>query len=334
MRERESSMPSDEMNQPESPADQRGFASPPVYPSADYYRELAERGTVTPSPPLPTSIYHDALPQQHVATPMRSHNVFTRWAVRYGGVNRILLSIGSALLSLLIYYFVFKQSFAPDDWQGPFFLSLGIVGLFTVHEFGHVFALRLKKLPATFPIFIPLIGAFVTLPNQPISTRDDAEISIAGPFLGGVGALICLVIAIVGYDSLASVSPEPLEIWLQLAYFGFLLNLFNLFPIMPLDGGHIAKAISPLLTIVGFVGLVLLYIYTRNSFLLLIGIFGFQEVLRIFNGPRYAPNIRAQDRVRVIIMYVALAAVLAIGYWLTSTYEGHVAIFQLSRLFN
>jgi Zn-dependent protease len=109
--------------------------------------------------------------------------------------------------------------------------AIGIVLLILVHEAGHYFEARRQGLSPSLPTFVPFLGAYVTFraANDP---WQGAKIAIMGPFIGGLGALACYVAGDV-YDS---------RLLLALAYTGFLLNLFNLIPIVPFDGGAIVQS--------------------------------------------------------------------------------------------
>lgn len=297
--------------------DPQGDNAPPSYPGADYYANLAKNSTPPDAPRV--SKYSEApylspvmpLPRSQQ---MRSHNAFTRFVVAWGGMNRLLISLGSAALSVVVYYYI---------WDPSWLFAFGLVGLLLIHELGHDFALRVKRLPATFPIFIPGMGAFVTLPNQPISMRDDAEISLAGPLFGGIGSLLCLIASFIFIQHYAFnfVGPEPTL--LRLATFSFFINLLNLIPILPLDGGHIGRVLSPILGVIGLGLLVLLYFVPGSPlqgsiFLLLIGFLGINEVMRGFNSPVRQVIMRSADRISVAVMYGGLAILLFLGYWATT----------------
>ena len=109
--------------------------------------------------------------------------------------------------------------------------ALGVVVLIFVHEMGHYLEATREGLHPTLPVFIPFLGAYVkhTRGNPWQTTR----VAIAGPFLGGVGALVCYAI---GYSQ-----PQP-SLWTALAYFGFVLNLINLLPFGILDGGSVWRS--------------------------------------------------------------------------------------------
>jgi Zn-dependent protease len=133
-------------------------------------------------------------------------------------------------------------------------------------------------------------------------------VAIAGPIVGGLGTA-----AVWGlgeyFDS---------ELLVALAFTGFFLNLFNLAPISPLDGGRIVAAIHPALWVVGLVLLVGLTILAPNPILILILVLGGLESWRRWQH-RHAPEGEAYYRVtprqRWItgIAYIALAALLTLG---------------------
>ena len=110
--------------------------------------------------------------------------------------------------------------------------GLGFVLLILVHELGHYVEARRQGLKPQLPVFIPFLGAYVALRDQPFDPWRNALVSAAGPFAGGLAALACLL-----YGS--AVDSPLLH---ALAYSGFLLNLFNLIPIGFLDGGHILRS--------------------------------------------------------------------------------------------
>ena len=131
---------------------------------------------------------------------------------------------GSMLISIAAYALFW-------GWQ----FAIGFVLLLLVHELGHVLEAKREGLPVSAPMFIPFLGAVIMLKELPDNAWNEAKIAIAGPILGGLGAA-----AVWGlgeyYDS---------ELLVALAFTGFFLNLFNLAPISPLDGGRIVAAIHP-----------------------------------------------------------------------------------------
>jgi Zn-dependent protease len=293
--------------------DERGFRTLPVYPTPEYYQKLAQQQA---KPEASSGLWQQQAGQQAPRTPapayipprqakIRPHNAFSRFLINWGGGQRILLSIGSAIVSIVVYALYFGSGSFVNPWA----FGLGFVGLICVHEFGHIIALRSKKLPATFPIFIPLIGAYVTLPNRPISSRDTAEIALAGPFLGGISSLFCLIMFWLNHG----------EIWGMLAFYGFLINMLNLVPVRPLDGGIVASTLSRWIAPFALALMGLYLIQNGNQFLWLLFIFGIFDVFQTFNLPSRAQTMHAMDKAIVAVMYIGLAMALGVGFWVINT---------------
>jgi Zn-dependent protease len=186
--------------------------------------------------------------------------------------------------------------------------AVGFVLLLLVHELGHVLEAKRQGLPVSAPMFIPFLGALITLKQLPDNAWAEAKVAIAGPILGGLGTAVVWGLGEY-YDS---------ELLTALAFTGFFLNLFNLAPISPLDGGRIVAAIHPALWVVGLVLLLGLTILSPNPILILILVLGGLESWRRWQH-RHAPQSEAYYRVtptqRVIagVAYIVLAALLTGG---------------------
>jgi Zn-dependent protease len=146
--------------------------------------------------------------------------------------------IGGAALKwgfLFAKFFTFFVSFAAYSfWFGSWKFGLGFVLLILVHELGHVFEARRQGAPVSLPTFIPFFGAFVTVQHAGLAPWRSALISLAGPFVGGLGAA-----------AVWAVGSAQNSTWLVvLANIGFLLNAFNLLPIGFLDGGTVWRAVT------------------------------------------------------------------------------------------
>lgn len=120
--------------------------------------------------------------------------------------------------------------------------AVGFVLLLLVHECGHLIVAKKFGLKVGAPIFIPFMGAFIALKEQPRNAWMEACVGIGGPLLGTVGAVVCNVLGET-FDS---------PVFTALAWFGYFLNLFNLTPVGMLDGGRIVSALSRWLWIPGF----------------------------------------------------------------------------------
>jgi Zn-dependent protease len=148
-------------------------------------------------------------------------------------------TLGSMAVSIAVYYYFSKD----------LGFSIGFVVLMLVHEMGHVFATWHYKLSASPPIFIPFMGALINLRESPQNALVESVIGIAGPVLGTVGALVCLAAALATHD------PHWHHLLLYVAEWGFFLNLINLLPVPPLDGGRVTAAVSPWIWMLGIVAL-------------------------------------------------------------------------------
>lgn len=204
---------------------------------------------------------------------------------------------GSMLVSIAAYALLWGWQFAA-----------GFVLLLLVHETGHVLEAKRQGLPASAPMFIPFLGALITLKQMPESAWNEAKVAIAGPVIGGLGAA-----AVWGAGEAIDS-----ELLVALAFTGFFLNLFNLAPISPLDGGRIVAAIHPALWLAGLAVLLGLTIVAPNPILILILVLGGLESWRRWQH-RKEPQAEAYYRVtptqRVVtgVAYIALAALLTLG---------------------
>jgi Zn-dependent protease len=210
---------------------------------------------------------------------------------------KLLATFGSAFVSIAAYALL---------WGWPF--AAGFVVLLFLHELGHVIQLRREGVPASAPMFIPFLGAVISARSMGSDAAAEARVGLAGPILGSLGSLVPLAIW------LATGS----DFWRALAYVGFFLNLFNLLPVLPLDGGRAMAALSPAIWLVGLAGLVALAIAFPNPILFLILIFGGIESWRRWRARNTAAArayhaIPARTRALVAATYLGLAAALAVG---------------------
>jgi Zn-dependent protease len=184
--------------------------------------------------------------------------------------------------------------------------AVGFVLLLLVHELGHVIELRRQGVPASAPLFIPFLGAFVGMKQLPDNAWKEAQVALAGPILGSAGAAAVWA-AGEAYDS---------DFLVALAFTGFFLNLFNLLPIVPLDGGRAVAALHPAIWLVGLVGLAGLTLIAPNPIMLIILLFGGMELWnrwRMRGDPEHASYYRVKPWQRVVVgvVYIGLAALLA-----------------------
>jgi Zn-dependent protease len=210
----------------------------------------------------------------------------------------------SAVFSVVVYSFIFGWPFA-----------IGLVALLFIHEMGHALVMKLKGIPVGGMIFIPMLGAAVTMRQMPQNARDEAEVGIAGPIAGAIASSVCL--------AFAETTPHIPSFWAPLAYFGFFMNLFNLIPIVPFDGGRVLAAIDRRVWIVGFLGLLAFQVWSwingNNSIWLLFFILMAAMQLRSRGASPNTPEAKAYysvpvgTRIVLSLLYFSLAAVLVLG---------------------
>ena len=158
--------------------------------------------------------------------------------------------------------------------------AAGFVGLLFIHEMGHYLAARQRGLPVRLPALIPFVGAYTSMPGLPPNVETEAYVAFAGPFVGTLAAF--------GVYFWSQHTGSALL--LAIAYSGFLLNLFNLLPLSPLDGGRITAVLSPRIWLIGVPMLLALMLYRPSPMLLIIALLAFPQVMRAW---RYDPTSRA-----------------------------------------
>ena len=177
-----------------------------------------------------------------------------------GGGFAFLLVKGKAILSILKFSKIIGPmlSMLVSIWAYaliyPWSFAVGFVLLLLVHELGHVIAAKQKGLPVSAPLFIPFLGALIAMKRRPLDAKTEAYIAFGGPLLGTIGAVAVFGAAYYMDSSLLY----------SLAYIGFFLNLINLLPIHPLDGGRIAIAVTRWLWLVGLVGGLIVIVYLKS----------------------------------------------------------------------
>jgi Zn-dependent protease len=191
-----------------------------------------------------------------------------------------------------------------------FWFAMGFVVLLLVHEMGHVIQLRREGIRASAPMFIPFMGAVVAAKSLGENAVAEARVGLAGPVLGTIGSAACLVIwQITGHDY-----------WRALGYTGFFLNLFNLLPVVPLDGGRAMAAMSPWMWFLGFGGIVVLAFVFPNPIIIIIALLAAFETYRRWQHRRQGDiatqaYYRVTPRTRLLVgaVYLGLVALLVIG---------------------
>jgi Zn-dependent protease len=198
--------------------------------------------------------------------------------------------------------------------------AVGIVLLILIHESGHVVVARIMGLPVTLPVMIPFLGAFVSMKQQPRTVAQESIMAIGGPVLGSIAAGLCYL----GYLEMPNTSTG--QLLRALAYFGFLINLFNLVPVTPLDGGRVLSLLSKWFNVAGLAVAAALLLFelqpgnTVSPVLFLVLIFGAFGTFQRFRSTTLNPAYYAVDaRTKVIVGSLYLGLLLALGLGMLST---------------
>jgi Zn-dependent protease len=213
-------------------------------------------------------------------------------------------SVGGTFFISLFFYAMF--------WGWKF--ALVVMFMLLAHEMGHYVTIRNYGLPARLPQFIPFLGAY-TAGGVPQDLEHDAYIALAGPLTGLGVAAVCFFFGYQMHD----------PFWYMAAYMGAFLNLFNMIPAMPFDGGRIAGALSPTLWIGGFMLFLGAALALRMPvfFILLFGFLAFPSALAALRGyvdPRFS-SMTGMKKFRVGAWY--LVTLFALFYLMSIA---HVAV--------
>ena len=204
-----------------------------------------------------------------------------------------VLFIGSMAVSVAAYAQLWGWRYAA-----------GFVALIFVHELGHVVALRIRGIRAHALVFIPLLGAFTSW--QPTERRpyQEAETALAGPILGTIGALALAEYGHVNGSGLLR----------ALAFTGLLINLFNLIPLVPLDGGRVANLLYP--WVWAAVGLGLIgYLVVRPKPLVVVALLlvGYELYRQVRHPDAERDQVEPRLRIRLSVTYLVLIVAIVVG---------------------
>ena len=223
--------------------------------------------------------------------------------------SKAVFTAGTMLLSMLAYSLIFGWWYA-----------VGFVILIFLHEMGHFVAARHRGLNVGAPAFIPFVGAWIQLKDLPHDAEMEAYIGIAGPLAGTAAALGCYFLS----RTLQS------DLLLALSYSGFMINLFNLIPVSPLDGGRITAVISPRIWLLGAPILVGFFFLYPSPMFILLALLAWPQLVQAWKGtgantPYYTIPLRT--RVSYGVAYLGLIAFLGqmtfSVHEMLAAYNGH-----------
>jgi len=211
---------------------------------------------------------------------------------------KAVTTLGTMFISIVAYALAFGWPFA-----------VGFVLLLFVHEIGHVIQLRREGVEASAPVFIPFLGAVIAAKSLGKDAVAEARVGLAGPILGTIGTLIPLAVW------LATGS----DLWRALAYVGFFINLINLMPVLPLDGGRAMAVLGPKVWIAGIlVAIGATVVFLGPFMLLLVLLLGGPELYHRFKNrhseeSREFHSVPTRTKLAVAAIYLSLTALLIVG---------------------
>ncbi|WP_018605903.1 site-2 protease family protein [Uliginosibacterium gangwonense] len=208
--------------------------------------------------------------------------------------GKLLTTGGTMLLSVVAYAWIYGWRYAA-----------GFVFLMFCHEMGHYIAARQRGLAVGLPTFIPFVGAWIQLGSHPHNAETEAYVGIMGPLAGTLATVLCYFWA----------RNEGSQLLLAISYSGFFLNLFNLIPSPPFDGGYVTAAISRRIWFVGVPVMIGLFLWRPSPVLILIVLLAAPQVMRAIKNreeDQQYYNIPLNKRLEYAALYIGLLAYLGV----------------------
>ena len=267
-------------------------------------------GQVPPPPPPQYPVTSDIPPDspQHYSPAPSSGGrgllgglgaaLLAAWGViKYGLLFAFKIPAFGTIVSLVISFGGYAL------FYGPWF-AVALLTMIFVHEMGHVVEIRRQGMKATAPIFIPFLGAAIFQRSHPTTALKQAQIGIAGPIAGTIGATVAFALYVATQN----------DLFLLAAWLGFFLNLLNMIPIWQLDGAWVLAPVSPWFTVAGFVAIAAaaIFLHFVSILLIIVAVLGIPTLLQRFrdsNNPYYT-SVPVQARWALGLAWLALVVYL------------------------
>lgn len=206
------------------------------------------------------------------------------------GIKALIITLATKILSKLLpvlikFAKVLKvgkiglvgASFASYAYLFTWQFAIMILLLLFVHESGHIWAMKRCGMKTKGIYFIPFLGAAAVANEEFPSRGAEAYIAIMGPIWGFFLSILVGAIYFITDNALFAAAAG----WMAM------VNLFNLLPINPLDGGRIVKSITfSISSKLGFiflsVGTIIMVIFMLYTKLILFVILIFVSMLELF----------------------------------------------------
>jgi Zn-dependent protease len=159
------------------------------------------------------------------------------------GAITLLLVLGPKLFTVLIKLLkvakvgqgaLLGSSLAVYSYLISWQFAVLMLTMLMVHEYGHVWAMKRCGMKVRGMYFVPLFGAIAVTEDMFKSRRDECYIAIMGP-LWGLGVSLCTYGVFLACDN---------PFYAAMACWMAVVNIFNLLPILPMDGGRIVRSIG------------------------------------------------------------------------------------------
>ena len=218
-------------------------------------------------------------------------------------LGKVFTTAGTMLISLVAY-----------AWVWGWWYAAGFIALLFAHEMGHYIAAKQRGLDVGAPTFIPFLGAWINLKQLPHDAETEAYVGLGGPFIGTLAAFACYVAALQMQSGLL----------LAISYAGFFINLFNMIPMSPLDGGRITAVLGPRIWFLGVPVLIGVFVWHPSPILILIALAALPQLSRAWKyrgkeDPEHAYYaVSGRHRFIYTAFYLLLVVVLA-----SMTFEVH-----------
>src|SRR6266571_1065480 len=222
------------------------------------------------------------------------------WAVvKYGLVFLVKLPAAGTLISLVVSFGGYAL------FWGPWFAGALIVMIF-VHEMGHVVEIRRQGMQATAPIFIPFLGAAIFQRSHPTDALKQAQIGIAGPIAGTIGATAAFFLYL----------STQWEVFLLAALIGFYINLFNMIPVWQLDGAWVLAPVSKWFQLAGYllIAVGVLAFGFVSPLIIIIALLGIPTLVQRFRDSSnpYYTSVPIRGRIAMGAAWLALVIYLGV----------------------
>jgi len=187
-----------------------------------------------------------------------------------------------------------------------------VVGLILIHEMGHYIFMKHFGLDPKLPVFIPFLGAYVAMDKMPPDQATSAWVSLAGPLIGGVTSVAFF------YFGIMQKSP----ILMAAGSTGCFLNLLQLLPAKPLDGGFVISAIARWVLIPGVFMVFAAAYFLQSPIFMLIGLIAAYSAYKTFKGGDLGARdminpATPMEKVLIGLAYFTLAGALGYVYFVS-----------------